>query len=136
MLIRESRAAAAFDAEFRKVDGELSTLERRIADGAALPLAATVEQSITLVSRLLVACIAMEGHKRIPDASADILDVFKALVKGEPSWTAIRDNCRELVYYRNCINLQRHDALPVAAEKMAAHRAAHLPLCQNAHVAR
>jgi hypothetical protein len=47
-------------------------------------------------------------------------------VKGDPSWNAIRDNCRELVYYRNCIQLDRRDALPPAASRMAVRIARHV----------
>lgn len=64
----------------------------------------------------------------MPDVAADILEVFKALAKGEPSWHAIRDNCRELVYYRNCINMGREEALPKAPEKMALRTARHVYL--------
>ncbi len=49
-------------------------------------------------------------------------------VNAEPSWNAIRDNCRELVYYRNCINMGREDALPPVAEKMAVRTARHVYL--------
>ena len=118
----------ALEAVFSRVDSDLVALERQMAAGDALPLAATVEQALALIRQLLVARIAAEGSKPVPDASADILEVFKALVKGEPSWTAIRDNCRELVYYRNCINMQRQDALPAAPARMAVRTARHVYL--------
>jgi hypothetical protein len=118
----------ALEAAFSRVDADLAALERQMAAGDALPLAATVEQALAIIRQLLVACIAAEGSKPVPDASADILEVFKALVKGEPSWTAIRDNCRELVYYRNCINMQRQDALPTAPARMAVRTARHVYL--------
>jgi hypothetical protein len=50
------------------------------------------------------------------------------LVKGDPTWTTIRDNCRELVYYRNCLDLGRADALPGAPEKMAVRTLRHIYL--------
>lgn len=130
MLILDGKAGAGQLQEvFREVDGGLAALERTIAAGETLPLAPTLDDAIMLVKRLLVACIADEGKKRIPDAAAeDILDVFKVLVKGEPTWNAIRDNCRELVYYRNCINMGRQDALPAVAEKMAVRTARHIYL--------
>lgn len=81
---------------------------------------------MSLVRRLLTAYVADAGRKSAPAAETELLDVFKVLVKGEPSWNAIRDNCRELVYYRNCINMGREDALPVAAEKMAVRTARHI----------
>lgn len=114
--------------DFSAVDVELLALERQIAAGDELPLADTVEQTIAMVQQLVMAYIADAGEKPVPDASADILDVFKLLVKGDPSWTAIRDNCRELVYYRNCINMEREDALPAAPAKMAVRTARHVYL--------
>jgi hypothetical protein len=113
---------------FAAADTELAALERRSAGGDALPLGPTVEQAIELIKRLVTAYIVDEGKKPAPEPAADLLDVFKALVKGEPSWTAIRDNCRELVYYRNCINMGRMDALPGVPEKMALRTARHVYL--------
>ena len=96
---------------FDESDAELKGLEQRIARGENLPLAETVERAIDVLKRLIGAYIADEGKKVVPEPAADLLEVFKALVKGEPSWNAIRDNCRELVYYRNCIESGRADAL-------------------------
>ena len=110
-------------------DAELRALGTHIVQGETLPFAATVEQVIELIKRRVREHMADEGAKPVPEAGADILDVLKALVKGEPSWTAIRDNCRELVYYRNCINMGREDALPRAPEKMAARTARHVFPC-------
>lgn len=129
VLTPDARARnLALEAAFSRVNADLAALERQTAAGDALPLATTVEQAIAMIRQLLVACIATEGGKPVPDASADILEVFKVLVKGEPSWTAIRDNCRELVYYRNCINMQRQDALPAAPARMAVRTARHVYL--------
>ncbi len=113
---------------FSAVDAELAALERQVRDGESLPLAVTVEHAIELVKRLVVAYLADGGRKPVPDSGADILDAFKILVKGEPSWHAIRDNCRELVYYRNCINMGREDALPRVPDKMAVRTARHVYL--------
>ncbi len=115
-------------AALRLVDSDLARLERRIAEREVLPLAATVEHALELVTRLIVACIDDHGGKELPDRAADLLTAFKVLVKGEPSWNAIRDNCRELVYYRNCINMGRLDALPAVPEKMAVRTARHIYL--------
>jgi len=115
-------------AAFAAADTELSALESRIASGDVLPLESTVDQAIELIKRLVTAYIVDKGKKLAPEPAADVLDVFKALVKGEPSWTAIRDNCRELVYYRNCINMGRMDALPRVPEKMAVRTARHVYL--------
>ena len=113
---------------FSEVDQALCALERRLAAGEVLPLAATVDEAIALTTRLLAAYIAAEGSKAAPDGGTDILEVFKGLVKGEPSWTTIRDNCRELVYYRNCIGMGRADALPQAPATMSVRTARHVYL--------
>jgi hypothetical protein len=113
---------------FAQADARLKSLERRIDRGETLPLADTVDQSIALVSDLIMAYIAEEGSKAAPGPTADLLEVFKVLAKGDPSWHAIRDNCREIVYYRNCINMERADALPLVPEKMAVRTARHVYL--------
>jgi len=113
-------------AVLRQVDSELATLERGSAERDALLLAPTVERALELVGRLVAACIVEQGGKQAPDPAADLLAAFKVLVKGEPSWNAIRDNCRELVYYRNCIKLGSLDALPVAPAKTAVRTARHI----------
>ena len=113
---------------FAETDAELKGLEQRIARGENLPLAETVEYAIEILKRLIAAYIADEGRKAVPDPAADLLDTFRVLVKGEPSWNAIRDNCRELVYYRNCIGSGREDALPRVPEKMAVRTARHVYL--------
>ena len=129
LILDRNPGAGQLQEAFREIGGELAALEQKIAAGETLPLAPTLDHAIMLVKRLLIACIADEGKKRIPDAAAeDILDVFKVLVKGEPTWNAIRDNCRELVYCRNCINIGREDALPRVAEKMAVRTARHVYL--------
>ena len=115
-------------AVLRQVDSELGALERRGVEREVLPLEPTVERALELVGRLIVACIVDQGGKQAPGPAADLLAAFKVLVKGEPSWNAIRDNCRELVYYRNCINMGRLDALPAAPAKMAVRTARHIYL--------
>lgn len=114
-------------AVFAETDATLASLERAIARGEVLPLAATLDAAIAAVRRLVEAYVAAAG-KALPAANADFLEVFRALVKGEPTWNAIRDNCRELVYYRNCINMGREDALPKVPEKMAVRTARHVYL--------
>jgi hypothetical protein len=113
---------------FAAGDARLKRLEERINRGESLPLADTVEQTIALIRDLITAYLVEDGKKQIPDSTVDLLEIFKALVKGEPSWHAIRDNCRELVYYRNCINMQQQDALPPVPEKMAVRAARHVYL--------
>ncbi len=110
------------------VDAALGVHEAAIARGDALPLAETVDAAIALTQRLVTAYVAAAGQKTPPQDDADFLEVFKVLVKGDPTWNAIRDNCRELVYYRNCINMGRRDALPKVPEKMAVRTARHVYL--------
>jgi len=115
-------------AVFAAVDAALAGRESAIARGEPLPLLETVEATITQTQRLVTAYVAAAGVKTPPTADADFLEAFKVLVKGEPTWNAIRDNCRELVYYRNCINMGRRDALPKVPEKMAVRTARHVYL--------
>lgn len=108
-----------------RIDQELATLEGAVAVGEAGALDETLEQAIALVTRTMQAWLeAVE--KPAPLSDADILDVWKALVKGDPTWNAIRDNCRELVYYRNCLALGRADALPPSPHRMAVRTARHV----------
>ncbi len=58
----------------------------------------------------------------------DLLDLLRRFLKGDPSLNAVRDNVRELVYYRNCLKEGREDALPKAPGRMAARTAAHIHL--------
>jgi hypothetical protein len=113
---------------FSAADAALSDHEAAITRGEVLPLTETVDATIALTQGLVSAYVAAAGIKAPPAAEADILEVFKVLVKGEPTWNAIRDNCRELVYYRNCINMGRRDALPKVPEKMAVRTARHVYL--------
>jgi hypothetical protein len=110
------------------VDTALAAYEAAIARGEELPLADTVDAAIALTQRLVTVYVAAAGQKTPPHEDADFLEVFKVLVKGDPTWNAIRDNCRELVYYRNCINMGRRDALPKVPEKMAVRTARHVYL--------
>ena len=128
LILDRDLGAGQLGRAFSEVDQALCAFERRLTAGEILLLAETIEQAIALTTRLLRAYIAAEGRKAVPDAAADILDVFKVLVKGEPSWTAIRDNCRELVYYRNCIGRKRPDALPQVPTRMAVRTARHVYL--------
>jgi hypothetical protein len=119
--------ANALAASFAQADATLAALEGVISRGESLPLAATVDAVIAVVRRLVEAYVSAAG-KTVPAAETDVLELFKVLVKGEPTWNAIRDNCRELVYYRNCINMGREDALPKVPEKMAVRTARHVYL--------
>ena len=128
LILDRDLGSGQLERAFSEVDQALCALEQRLAAGEILPLAATVNEAIALTSRLLIACIAAAGGKAVPDGATGMLDVFRVLVKGEPSWNAIRDNCRELVYYRNCLDMERMDALPQAPVAMAVRTARHVYL--------
>lgn len=114
----------AFDA----TDAGLAELERRIRDGEDLPLAATIEQVIAWVTRLMEGYAEERAGERIAADGADVLEVFKRFVKGDPSLNAVRDNIRELVYYRNCVAARREDALPKKPAVMAVRTTRHIYL--------
>lgn len=111
---------------FAGVDARLRELEAAIARGEPTGLAETVERAIGLTKEVIAAFLADQAAQSLPAPDADLLEVFRALARGEPSWNAIRDSCRELVYYRNCINMGREDALPPATLKMAVRTARHI----------
>ena len=113
---------------FEQVDEQIIDLERILNERKSLPLLATVEHAMTLTKQLIIAYIVDVGVKEVPDINEDLLDVFKVLVKSDPSWNTIRDNCRELVYYHNCITMDRLDALPENPEKMAVRTLRHVYL--------
>lgn len=115
-------------AVLRQVDGDLIALEQRVSSGDAMSLEDTVQRALELVKSLILAYLGDATKKPPPPQDADVLDCFKVLVKGDPRWNAIRDNCRELVYYRNCIQANRRDALPPVPEKMAVRTARHIYL--------
>lgn len=113
---------------FDQVDEQIRDLERIMAGRGSLPLSEAVDHAMGLVKRLIIAYIRDVGEKEPPAEDTNILDVFKALVKGDPSWNTIRDNIRELVYYRNCIDMERQDALPPVPDKMTVRTLRHLYL--------
>lgn len=119
-------------AAFAAVDDNISNLERILRERGTLPLAATVDQTIDLAKQMMRAYLASRAGEaaasHVSADSDDVLDVFTAFVKGDPSLNAIRDNVRELVYYRNCIVMDRHDALPTKPETMAVRTARHIYL--------
>ncbi|MDP1536411.1 MAG: hypothetical protein Q8L95_04435 [Burkholderiales bacterium] len=127
-IVGAASSQGALAAVFAEVDAALAAREAAIARNEALPLAETVTAAIALMQQLVTAYVAATGQKTPPGADADFLEAFKVLVKGDPTWNAIRDNCRELVYYRNCINMERRDALPKVPEKMAVRTARHVYL--------
>ncbi len=114
--------------ELERIDGEIAAWERRLAAGEPVALEPALEAATGAALALIRAYLAAEGSKPVPAGDADLLDAFKVLVKGDPTWNAIRDNLRELVYYRNCLALGRTDALPAVPEKMAIRLARHVYL--------
>ena len=114
-------------AEFSALEARISALESAVRAGVAKAgLPGLVDEAIEIVSALMCA-YAVHAGKPMP-VTDDPLDVFKAFVKGDPSLNAIRDNVRELVYYRNCLKADRADALPVNPAMMTAHTARHIYL--------
>ncbi|HKK14197.1 MAG TPA: hypothetical protein VKA14_06000 [Gammaproteobacteria bacterium] len=117
---------AALAAEFEAVDEAIGELEAGLQSGESQALEPTLERTMGLMHRLLTAYGEHAG-KPMP-VSDDLLEVFKAFVKGDPSLNAVRDNLRELVYYRNCLDMDRRDALPAEPDKMAVRTARHVYL--------
>jgi len=107
---------------FEEVDAGIAAFERRIAAGEELHLEEALEGALRFSRRLI------DEANPPSAAAADVLEAFKLLARSDPSWNAVRDNLRELVYYRNCIAAGRLDALPPVPEKMAIRTARHLYL--------
>jgi hypothetical protein len=109
-----------------RADAAIGALEARLRDGA-VSLDSVLEPCVAAVSETMLAALVAAG-RQLPVDDADVLAVWQALVKGEPTWNAIRDNCRELVYYRNCLAAGRADALPAEPARMAVRTARHIHL--------
>lgn len=130
----------ALSQAFEAADAELLRLEVALREGVAPPLAATVDTALAVAKSLMRAytqdrVAGAEAHAQgaAPPAPADLavedpLELFKVFVKGDPSLNAVRDNLRELVYYRNCLDQQREDALPPRPVHMAVRTARHIYL--------
>ncbi len=121
-----SELMSALDA----VHGRIEVLARRQATGMALPelVAAGVEEAAAMLRIMLSA-----EHKPYT-SDADLLALWKALVKGSPHWNTIRDNCRELIYYQNCLRAERGDALPIRPDRMVMHTLRHIHLYLRSYV--
>ena len=127
----------ALNQVFGQVDQRLRGLEHALRERGTLPLSSTVDESLDLTRMLLCGHIggraaddpAMTAAGSQPQPPGDdVLELFKVFVKGDPSLNAVRDNIRELVYYRNCIDLKREDALPVRPDAMAVRTVRHIYL--------
>jgi len=117
-----TRLTATFD----DLDQRISTLETAVRAGDPPPLSGLLDEAAGVMKGLLAAYGEHAG-KTIPD-SDDLLEVLKAFVKGDPSLNAVRDNVRELVFYRNCLDMDRADALPEQPQRMAVHTLRHVYL--------
>lgn len=115
--------------EFEAIDEAISALEDRLREEESVPaLDAILPESMMLTRRLLTAFGCYQDKAMPGEEETDLLEVFKAFVKGNPSLNAVRDNVRELVYYRNCIDMDRRDALPEAAYRTAVRTVRHIYL--------
>jgi len=110
---------------FARVDARIAHRERGLAEGAPQALEAVVDDAIAALRELIDALLVHSGRARA-GPEADLLDAFRLLSRGAPSWNAVRDNLRELVYYRNCLALGRRDALPAEPARMALRTARHV----------
>ena len=112
--------------QFAKINDRITALESRLSASSDAPLEITLMERISAVRDLLTA-YAEHAGKPVP-VTDDLLEVFKAFVKSDPSLNAVRDNVRELVYYRNCLDMDRPDALPAWPGRMAVRTARHIYL--------
>jgi len=110
-----------------RVDLRIADWERRLGAGEAPALEAVLDDVIG-AARALIDAVLVAGGKPPAPLDADLLEAFKQLARDAPRWNAMRDNLRELVYYRNCLALGRRDALPTASERMALRTARHVYL--------
>ena len=112
--------------ELAALDERIAGLESALRAGALGPLDEVLGQGTGIMNGLLR---AYAGHAGKPmPVSDDLLEVFKAFVKGDPSLNAVRDNVRELVFYANCLAEGRPDALPKAPEAMVVRTLRHVYL--------
>ena len=111
-----------------EIDARIGAMEASVADDGATPLIEVLEPAMRLASDIMCAYIEAAGEKTAPAQDADLLETWRLLVKGDPTWNAIRDNCRELVFYRNCIAGGREDALPAVPARMAVRLVRHIYL--------
>lgn len=112
--------------QLTEIDAALGGWERRLAGAEDVSVEQAVAAAAQAAGALVRAYIRAEGSKPVPAEDADLLEAFRALAKGDPAWNAIRENLRELVYYRNCLALGRRDALPPVPGRMAVRLARHV----------
>lgn len=95
-----------------------------VSDDKTSGLAEILPTISEMVTSLLT--LYSQAHNKEIKAETDLLLVFKAFVKGDPSLNAVRDNVREIVYYQNCLAENREDALPSNPERMAVRTVQHI----------
>ncbi len=103
---------------FREAEQGIEGMEGR-------PLAEVLAGGLDIVQGLLIAYGRQAGKAM---EEGDILKVFRAFVKGDPSLHAIRESVRELVFMQNCLRAGRLDLLPPNPEKMALRLTRHIML--------
>ena len=114
--------------QFDDIDERIDSLEQTYAEkGVTDEAFDRLVTEASILCRDLLMLYASAYKKEMPDTD-DLLVLFKAFVKGDTSLTAVRDNLRELVYYRNCIIEGRFDALPKNPQRMALHTIRHIYL--------
>lgn len=124
-MTKSNDLIAALDA----VHGRIEALAKQQSAGMPLPelLAAGIAEAEAMLR------IMLETEHKPYASDADLLELWKTLVKGKPHWNTIRDNCRELIYYRNCLKAERQDALPAQPERMVIHTLRHIFLYLRSH---
>ena len=115
-------------ARLDEAQAQIEALGRHSADQ---DFSARVDQGLQIARQILQTLLTAERKEFAADA--DLLSLWKTLVKGQPHWNTIRDNCRELVFYQNCLAMDREDALPPQPDKMLLHTLRHLYLYTRSH---
>lgn len=110
---------------FERSDDILRDWERQLNQGDEPDVAETTESATAVVKDLIKAYLQIIGRDW-DDVEDDILALWKVAVKKNPSLNTIRDNCRELVFYHNCVDMDRRDALPQNAHRQAVRTARHV----------
>ncbi|HKK13410.1 MAG TPA: hypothetical protein VKA14_01985 [Gammaproteobacteria bacterium] len=110
---------------FERSDETLRDWERRFNKGENPDVADTTASATAVVKDLIRAYLQILGRDW-SDVEDDLLALWKVSVKKNPSLNTIRDNCRELVFYHNCVDMDRRDALPQNAHKQAVRTARHV----------
>ncbi|MFP4616489.1 MAG: hypothetical protein ACOCUJ_02345 [Thiohalospira sp.] len=112
---------------FERSDEALRDWERRLNAGEEVDVWDTANAGIEIIKDLIKAYLEVLDRDW-EGTEDDLLALWKVAVKKNPSLNTIRDNCRELIYYYNCVDMDRRDALPENAHKQAVRTARHVYL--------